>query len=182
LEVASEFIAEVEAVAHPPGAARRCRRVGLGFAFDGSQRIAGGRVEAFELQARELVALLCGMDEGEDDGLRPIPIDGLRRREFAAVARRDEPVEIALHDGRLYFVISRDEAPGGGRLFVRPFRNVGADAERALQGAEHGVGERRGAFIDPVGRVCDPGHHDLRRVGVAEAVLLREAVEGIGVV
>ena len=37
-------------------------------------------------------------------------------------------------------------------------------------------------LVEPVRRVGDPGHHDLRRVGIGEAILLGEAVEGIGVV
>ena len=37
-------------------------------------------------------------------------------------------------------------------------------------------------MFQAVRRVGDPGHHDLRRVGVGESILLGQAVEGIGVV
>ncbi len=72
-------------------------------------------------------------------------LHGLRGGELAAIARRDQPVEVALDDGLLHLVIGGDEALGRGRLVVGPLGDVGADAERALHGAEHTVGERGGA-------------------------------------
>ena len=81
----------------------------------------------------------------KDDRLALVAVHGLRGRELAAVARRDEPVEVALHDGRLHFVVGGDQALGHRRLFGRPLGDVGADAERALHGAEHAVGQRCGA-------------------------------------
>ena len=37
-------------------------------------------------------------------------------------------------------------------------------------------------LLSQLRRIRHPRHHDLRRIGVGEAVLLREAIEGIGIV
>ena len=123
------FQVEVDAVVHPPFAGRGFGCAGGGFAFDRCKFVFRGGIEALELQQREQATLFRRDGEGENDGLRFVGRDGLRRRKFAVVTRANEAIEVALHDCFLYFVIRGDEALGGGELFVAPFIEIVADAE-----------------------------------------------------
>jgi len=86
LEVSAEPVSEVEAVVHPKSAAGGLRRSLARFALDRSQRVLCRRVQTLQFEAREDVAFLRGVDEGEDYRLGLIGSDGLRSRELAAVA------------------------------------------------------------------------------------------------
>ena len=111
----------------------------LRFAFDRGERVVGRGVESLQLEDREAASLLRGMDEGEDDRLALVVAHGFRGGELAAVARRDEAVEIALHDRRLHLLVGGDQALCCGDVVGVPFLEIGADAERALHGGEEAV-------------------------------------------
>ena len=141
MKISTEAVIQIQAVVHPPGAAGYGWSPGARFALNGAARIFGCGIESLQFEARKRAALLRGVDEGEDDGLGLLLIDCLGGGKLTAVAGRDEPVEVALHDGWLHFVIGGDKPLGERGIVWRPGCNVGADAQRALHGAQHPVGQ-----------------------------------------
>ena len=84
LKVALEVLAHLQPMVHPPRAAgrrwsslRRC-------ALNRRQRVILLRVEPFQLQPGKPASLLSRMNEREDNGLAPVAIHRLCRRELAA--------------------------------------------------------------------------------------------------
>lgn len=172
--------AEGEAVVHEPGSAE----FGGGeFEFvrvEGMEAVDGFFVEAGEAERGDGVAEVLGVEEAEDDGLFSVFGDVLIGGEVSG-AGGGEAVEVSGLDGGADGFVPGDHAFGEIEVFGGHFVEVVADAEGALHGGEEAEGERGGAVVE-VGDVGDPGHHDSGRVGVGEAFLDAEAVEGVGVV
>ena len=158
------------------------RSFGHGFAFDPTEFVFGFRIEALELEQGKTAALPGCIGEGEDDRLILVARNRLGCRHLTAVARTDQPIEVATYDGALHGMVSGNQPLGGGKVFGAPMIQIGANAQRALHRTQHPISERRGTEVEPVWRVGHPGHHDLGCVGVAEAILHGEPVEGVGIV
>src|ERR1019366_9930244 len=108
-KIPTEAFVHLQPMIHPPGSARDRRRARLRFAFNGGQCVIAVWVESLKLQKRKTAAQLCRVNEGKHHRLRLVVIHRLCRGKLAAIARRNQPIKIALHNSGLHLVIARDE-------------------------------------------------------------------------
>jgi len=126
LEIAAQV--QLQTVAHPPSARGTFRSAWPGLPFDPTELVFGVWIEALQLQHGKAAAFLRGIREGKNHGLILVGRDRFGGGEFAAIARADQPVEIAAHNGSLRGMISSDQPLGGGKVLRGPMIEIGANA------------------------------------------------------
>src|SRR5437016_6199364 len=105
---------------HPVGAAGDLRSIQRLSAMDEAQVVSPIRIETTEINARERVTLLAGMQKGKEDSLLLVERDGLRRGIFVVVLRGDEPVESAVLHGLAHLFIGCDHVLRYFKVVRRP--------------------------------------------------------------
>ena len=124
--------------------------------------------------------VLLGVEESEQNRLLSVSGDVLIRCQLS-LAGREQAVEVPLLHRFADALVGADHAGGESRIFGCPLVQVGSDAQRSLHGDEESELQRRGAPVQ-IGDIGNPGRHDLGGVGVAEALLDSQAIEGFGIV
>ena len=87
-----------------------------GFALDPAEFVFRLGIEPLQLQQRKPAFFLRGIRERKNHRLIFIARNRFGYRKFAAVARADQPVEIAAHDRSLHGVIRGDQPLGRGKI------------------------------------------------------------------
>ena len=92
----------------------------------------GTWIEAAKLEQRKAAALGRGVCEGERDRLPFVARHCFGRRKIAALARADQPIQIAAHDRSVHRVIRSDQPLCGCKIFRGPLVEIGPDTQRSL--------------------------------------------------
>ena len=148
LKVSAQF--QFEAVAHPPRTGRARRSSWPSLAFDRAELVLSIRVKPCELQRRKSAAFLRGMRERKNDRLILVGRNSLSRGKFAAIARADQPEEIAADNRSLRGVVRRNQPLGRGEILSTPAIQIRANSQRTLHRAQHSIGKRSYPPIAPV--------------------------------